>query len=293
MAIGKAIEDAENLSDTSKQVYKERLAKMQRELKLPPNRFVRQPIKTLDWIKQHSDSLQTQKSYLAAILALFKYVPKLKEKEPRKYTQFSTAFQDIQNQLEAQAKTNQATQKQTQALVPWPDIIAARDKQKHSARLLLAMYTYIPPLRSDFDRVYICTSPSPPDHPNYILLNDPTPTLVLNQYKTAHSMGPLTSPLPPELVTEIKNSLLEQPREWLFTNRYHKPYDNPASFTRWANRTLLTIFNKPVTISMLRHIYISQLDFNKLSIAEKEDIGRRMGHHLGMQDRYRLVSVAH
>jgi integrase len=290
MAIGKAIEAADNLSDTTKQVYQERLAKMQSELKLPPNRLVRQPIKTLDWIKQHSDSLQTQKSYLAAILALFKYVPKLKEKEARKYTQFSNAFQDIQNQLDAQAKTNQPTQKQRQALISWSEIIAARDKQKHSARLLLAMYTYIPPLRSDFDRVYIYTSPqTQPIHPNYILLNDPTPRLVLHQYKTAKSMGPLTSPLPPELVTEIKNSLLEEPRDWLFTNRYHKPYDNPASFTRWANRTLLTVFNKPITISILRHIYISQLDFNKLSIAEKEDIGKRMGHHLGMQDRYRLI----
>ena len=290
MAIGKAI-DAADISETTKKVYHDRLKKMQEELKLPPNRLIRQPTKVIDWITKHSPEPQTQKSYLAAILALFKHVPNLKEKEPRKYQLYTDAFNKLKTLLDETAKENKATQKQEEGLVPWEEIISTRDKKEKGSdiRLLLSMYTYIPPVRSDFDKIYIYTTkPQTITHPNYITLYDP-PQLILTEYKTAKTMGPLTSPLPAELVDEINASLTKHPREWLFLDRFNQPYKKPASFTKWVNRNLLVAFNKPLTISLIRHAYISQLDFNKLTIKEKETIGKRMGHNLMMQDRYRVI----
>lgn len=204
MAIGKAIEAADNLSDTTKQVYQERLAKMQSELKLPPNRLVRQPIKTLDWIKQHSDSLQTQKSYLAAILALFKYVPKLKEKEARKYTLFSNAFQDIQNQLDAQA--NQSTHPKANTcphLLVWDHCRPRQTKTLRPAatchvhlyssfaqRLWPSLYLYIPPVPTHPPQLHPAQRPNPQTRPPSIQnrkkhgsSDQPTPTRTRHRNK--------------------------------------------------------------------------------------------------------------
>jgi hypothetical protein len=40
---------------------------------------------------------------------------------------------------------------------------------------------------------------------------------------------------------------------------------------------------------MIRHAYINSLDFNKLTVAEKENIAKDMAHTIGTQDRYRLI----
>jgi len=52
---------------------------------------------------------------------------------------------------------------------------------------------------------------------------------------------------------------------------------------------LKKLFNKPLTISLIRHSYINSLDFNKLSVIEKENIAKDMAHTVNTQDRYRLI----
>ena len=148
----------------------------------------------------------------------------------------------------------------------------------------------MPPLRSDFNKIYIYTSVSETyAEENYILLLESDNSyLVLNEYKTKKNNEKYEKLMPPELVDEIKKSLEKTQRNWLFVDRTGAPY-NSGSFTKWANRTLKMLFKKPLTISLIRHSFINNLDFNKLTVQQKEDIAKDMAHHVSTQDRYRLI----
>jgi integrase len=154
------------------------------------------------------------------------------------------------------------------------------------------MYTYIPPLRADFGEVRI----NPPQslikskHANYILINSKSATLVIRDFKTASKYKAITHELQPEFVKEINASLLYEPRKYLFVmpSDISRPYDRNG-FSKWANKVLQEIFKVPITLTSLRHIFISTLDFSKMRVLEMEKIAHQMGHSLGMQKQYQWL----
>ena len=283
------ITDAD-LSPVTKRTYLERLRYMIQNTKTELYEIITHPSKYIEWIKKHSPSLQTQKSYISGILAVFKHTPNLKDAERKHYYEWYQEFKKIHEKIDDHYKQNEPSQKQKEAYVPYQEIVAKRNTlgKGSKEKLLLSLYTYLPPLRSDFNKVYLYENPQKTyEHENYILLFDP-PTLVLNEFKTTKKKEGYERVLPEELVEEIKASLAKNPREWLFMDRDKKPYKS-GSFTKWANRTLKSLFTKPLTISLIRHSYINQLDFNRLTVQEKEDIAKDMAHTVTTQDRYRLI----
>jgi hypothetical protein len=73
-----------DISNTTKRVYLERLKVIIQDTEKDIYEILSNPTIYIDWIKKRSKSLQTQKSYISAILALFKHTPGLKEKEKEK-----------------------------------------------------------------------------------------------------------------------------------------------------------------------------------------------------------------
>lgn len=279
-----------DLSSVTKRTYLERLRYMIQEIKTDLYDILTHPKIYLEWIHQHSSSLQTQKSYISAILAVFKHTPDMKKNEQKYYYEWYQGFKQVHEEIDKRYKTNEPSDKQKDAYVSFEEIIKKRNELKKGSkeRLLLALYTYLPPLRSDFNEVYIyIKAPEKIEHDNYIMLYN-TPLLVLNEYKTVRKKDIFQKELPEELVLEIKDSLKEEPRDWLFMDRNEQPY-RVNSYNRWVNRTLKKLFNKPLTISLIRHSYINSLDFNKLSVIEKENIAKDMAHTVNTQDRYRLI----
>ena len=280
-----------DLSNVTKRTYLERLRYMIQDTKTDLYSILTNPKKYLDWIKNHSSSLQTQKSYISAILAVFKHTPDIKKTEQKHYYDWYHGFKEIHQQIDQKYKMNKPTDKQQEAYVAYADIIRKRDELEKGSRerLLLSMYTYLPPLRSDFNQVYLYDKKTTSfEHPNYIRLFDSVPKLILNEYKTVTKNDSFEKELPSELVNEINESLNKDPREWLFMDRHKKPYKE-NSYNRWVNRTLQKLFKKALTISLIRHSYINSLDFNKMTIIEKEQIAKDMAHTVNTQDRYRLI----
>lgn len=279
------------LSPVTKKVYLERLKFIINEIQVDLNEILTHPEKYLKWIESHSSTPQTQKSYISAILAVFKHTPGLKDKYKTYYYKWYDGFKKNHNSIDEKYKLNQPSEKQKLGYIEYKDIISKRDTLPEGSkeRLLLSLYTYLPPLRSDFNKIYIYTKePKTYDYDNYITLFESKPKLILQEYKTAKSNDIYEKELPIELVKEIKTSLSKNQREWLFMDRT-KNFYRSDSFTKWVNRTLKKIFNKPLTISLIRHSYINNLDFNKLTVKEKETIAKDMAHTVNTQDRYRLI----
>lgn len=286
----KCISNAD-LSPITKKTYLERLRYLLQNTNTDLYEILTHPAKYLEWIKNHSSSLQTQKSYISSILAIFKHTtPSLKEKEQVHYYAWYSEFKRIHDEIDNRYKQNEPSLKQRKAYVPFPEIIAKRDTLKKGSKekLLLSLYTYIPPLRSDYNKVYIYHSIKDKyEHDNYVLLTD-NPVLVLNEFKTKKNKEKFEKPIPIELVNELKASLEKYPRDWVFVDRSGEPY-NSGSFTKWANRTFKILFDKPLTISLIRHSFINNLDFNRLTVQQKDEISSSMAHSTGTQDRYRLI----
>lgn len=288
-----AISDAP-LSDVSRRVYLERWKVILQHFEVDVFTILTQPKKYIQWIRSTYDSLATQKSYISAILAVFRHNQGLKTQRKAAYEQWYAAFKEIHEKIDEKYRKNEPSEKQMAGYVPYDEIVKKRDTLEKGTdeRLLLAFYTYIPPLRCDFNAVRIYEDEKLPSSPekNYINLNTKQnkAQMVLQEFKTAQKMDKYDKELPESLVEEIKESLFKNPRDYLFQDRDGKPY-RASSYNKWANRILFRLFDKHLTISLIRHSYINSLDFNKLTVEEKENIAKDMTHTVGTQDRYRLI----
>lgn len=281
------------LSDVTKRVYLERIKYMLTTLKVDVFEIITHPPKYIAWIKDTFDALATQKSYMSAILAIFRHNDGLKQQEGKHYAAWFEAFQDVHSKIDERYKKNEPSQKQYDGYVSYDAIVKRRDELPHGSdeRLILSFYTYIPPLRADLNRVriYDKTPHATPSEPNYIILSDDNDaTMILREYKTASSHDQYEKRLPAPLVKEIHQSLHTNPRDFLFQDRNGNAY-RASSFTKWVNRTLFKVFGKHLTISLIRHSFINSLDFNALTVQEKENIAKDMAHTIATQDRYRLI----
>lgn len=284
-----------DLSEVSKRVYLERWRTIMDAFRTNVMAILKAPAKGIAWIRKEYDAPATQKSYLSAILAIFRHNKGLKEQLNKEYTEWYAAFKEIHEKIDERYRKNQPSDKQIAGYVPYDDIVAKRDTLKSGSdeRLLLSLYTYIPPLRCDFNQVRVLERgekvPDVGDDPNYIeYVAQDNRRLVLREFKTADRMEAYEKNLPKDLVKELDVSMAKHPRKYIFEDRNGKAY-RPSSFRKWVNRKLFALFDRHLTVSLIRHSFINSLDFNKLTVEEKERIAKEMTHTVGTQDRYRLI----
>ena len=84
---------------------------------------------------------------------------------------------------------------------------------------------------------------------------------------------------------ELQASLLKQPRTHLFVNQSQKPFTRNA-FTVWTKRILSKLFDTQLTLVIVRHLFLSSLDYDSLSVEELVELGNKMGHSIQMQRAY-------
>lgn len=172
------------------------------------------------------------------------------------------------------------------------DIITKRDELPVGSfeRLLLSFYTYIPPVRADYFATQIVNFREKPSEQNFIRHITPEISIsVLRDFKTKKAFKRIENTLPKELHTELMESLRIYPRNYLFVNSSGKPFKR-NSFCIWSKRVLNRLFKTEFTLVMLRHLYISSLNFNKLTTEELIEIGNKMGHSIHTQRDYNWVN---
>jgi site-specific recombinase XerD len=148
------------------------------------------------------------------------------------------------------------------------------------------MYTLLEPERADYFECELISRGQKATSANYINLTDNK--LVITDFKTAKKYDKLEQDIPPELMRQITLSITNEPRQYLFVNRFKKPFERPQ-YSNWANRVLSEIFGKPITLTILRHAYCSKLDFNA-PLRSLEAISKRMGHDVTTQKRYQWIN---
>jgi hypothetical protein len=169
----------------------------------------------------------------------------------------------------------------------YDDLIKIRDELPDGSinKLLIGFYTHLPPVRADYFATQLLPFGQTPTSPNYIFYDSTHSHSVITDFKTSSLYKQITNDLPPELHRQLILSLQQSPRNYLFVNKNGNPFTRNG-FTKWSVERLFQIFNKGLTLTMLRHIYISSLDFN-LPATELQAIGFKMGHHISQQMLYK------
>jgi len=158
------------------------------------------------------------------------------------------------------------------------------NNKNYSDALLLSMYVIVPPVRSNYGSILIADKA----HHEIYELNKLS-HLYNNKiylYDLKVNKGKEHIIILPDQVKNIINEL--NPEKYLFTNKNGNNMTN-RQFSVWANTRLNDIFKKNITLTHLRHIYINNLDMNKLTSADKSKIAKQMNHSTNMQDKYRII----
>ena len=237
-------------------------------------------------------SMHAKDGYLTALKALFEQTPGMKQKHPDLYKKWVDIHKQVRQPINEKYQSNKPSERQEKAYISFEEIEAKRDKLRKGSnvKLLLSMYTMIPPVRSDYDKVAIYKDPKYINLSinNYLILNK-IPYLVIREYKTSNTYGDIKINLPKNLVNEIRASLKKNPRQFLFVQKNGEPYDKPNTFNRWANRTLKKILdNNNFSLKMLRNIFVTRRDLKleEKSGLERAEIAKIMGHSVGTQQNY-------
>lgn len=236
-------------------------------------------------------SQATLAQIMAIMISLFNNHPELREDYMDLIKHWKRDRATINEPLQDHYLTGTKTSKQQKAYIPWNDIIRIRDKLPNGSvgKLLVSMYTMIPPLRCEFGRIRIYpTIPKTLDEDNYIILDQKK--LVLNKFKTASHQDPIDEKLPKELMDQIYTSLNQEPRDYLFCTKNDTPYENVASFNTRANNLLRAIFkNEYFTTTMFRHSFLSnQPELSKENISSQRKVAQKMGHTLTTAQTYKF-----
>ena len=243
--------------------------------------------------KNKSYSKTNLHSYISAVLAVFKHSPQYVNDIPEMFVYHRIwlgILSDNEKDILIRRGKNKPTELQEARgghKLTLQDLVNKREQLDIDiiSKLLLAIYTMIPPVRGDYYATQIIKDGETPETDNYIILKNKYAELVIRKYKTSRKHGEIRHPrLPDELYNLILKSLEKYPRKYLF-EKNGKPY-TPNGFCKWSSTTLEKLFNVEITLTMIRHIYISSLDLSKMTVEEKKNIGKLMGHTIGIQAEY-------
>jgi hypothetical protein len=281
------------LSDNSKENYRMRAQTLEKRSGKTLINIATNPEIYIPEIQAWYPNNTSRKAYMSFILSLFRYNPDFMCDNRKFYEKWANAFNDTHKQVMDRYETNKPTERQVEGYVSFEDIIKKRDELEKGSieRLLLGFYTYLKPMRCDYGMVRIYKDKLPIEkerESNYVFINESKAILHLGKYKTSKTYGDHEIELPKSLLEDLVISLKKEPRDWLFVDSNGKEQSR-NTYCSWTLRVLNKLFHKPLTVSLIRHSFINQLNMTDLSIKEKKDIAQQMGHNIQTQDLYRLI----
>ena len=270
------------------------------------------PMESLDWLKDvdgvmkfileggHWKTKQSKSAVVNAITSFLRNSKDLPKDLQDVYKKYSAYNSQLANNNAKDKKENKMNGKESNVMLPWDEILEkTKDISSLEDKALVSIYTLIPPRRvDDFRLMKIFTKKKgrvvPEDQNNYLVLNAKRvpQELILNVYKTAKHYGQQRITLPNDL-KEILKAYTDKGKAndtCLFSQANGQCLSQPG-FTSKVRNTFKKYTGKPLTVNSLRHSFISSLDQNSMSIADREEIARKMGHSVNEQMTYNKLGL--
>ena len=256
--------------------------------------MVSAPEKSFRCLETHYTVKSTLKQTLTAILATIGAHKKWCQSNEATRLKWRGYHSSLSKSLHAPG-AKEITTKIMAKYVCWKDILAAarRACSNPSAHLtladslecvLLSLVTNVPPKRSDYGEMALVSDKRAACRGNCIVLRQ-RPQMIIADYKTSKSYGQLVENLPKQFVDVLTKSLAAWPRDYLFVIQKTMGPLSPDGFGSFVKRTMKKHVGKPVGVTMLRHIFVSDV-VAKLDKEGKAEMARRMLHSTAEQAGY-------
>jgi len=259
------------------------------------------PVRWYPKIREAYPSIPTRRNLLTVFLALFTHDKELEEDVggPEIQKKWRQYHDELGRYQKTQESKSEPSQKQVKKYTSFEEIETKyREMGKKSPHeslkssqqyLLLSVVLHLKPKRADLGsvKIYYDKNPNKTDE-NYIVLRTRGSSyLVMNLYKTNKFYHTVEEDLPRELTDDLQTSLRRHPRDYLFVSSEEKPMSN-NTYSKWVMRQFESLFDRGTTVGLLRHIFISEkVDISNMTIAEQEDVAKKMMHSRGLQQQYK------
>lgn len=207
---------------------------------------------------------------------------------------FRDLMLDDGKKADDEMKEQKMNDKQKEAFIPYEDVMGLYNKlekevapllkmdkldknQFHRVQMyvLLSCLLLIPPRRSlDYTEFKIKNVDKEKD--NYMTVIKRKPYFVFNVYKTAKKYKQQQVEIPNKLKLIIDKWTKLNPSDYLLVNTRMTDKINPTQLTN----LLYGFFNKPISTSILRHIYLSHVYKDVPEIKKMEERAEAMGHSM-------------
>lgn len=222
-------------------------------------------------------------NYISAVVAYIIHCVPL-DKQAKYKAKWLALQTKNQEPIQERYLNQEMTERQKGTSITWEDLMIAR--KANPDNLLLGFYTYLPPVRADYNAVHLLKPTDPiPENSNYIVLGTDY-KVVLQEFKTAKTYKTIEHVLPEPLKKILEKSLKETPRNYLFTLQSGGPM-SPNTFSAWAGRELTRLIGKKTNLTAIRHAFVENMDYNG-PLRDLKSITDSMGHSIERSIMYKL-----
>jgi hypothetical protein len=230
----------------------------------------------------------------------FKLEQSTTEDRKRVQRQWTRIHETLSKEVDELRSSGRPYGRQAQLVLSWSAVVAKdMELRKTYGRgspesLLSSFYVHLEPRRqADYHRIFIQDrdrhSSTKDDEEEPAVLDLDTGTLTVHQFKRSDAQGPWTKTLPPSVLDDVRRSLIQRPRKYVFCFPDGRPF-NVDNFTKFHNRHLKAWFGESASNNMLRHARATAVHRDPtLSHGDKRRIAADMGHSLDMSMSYSLV----
>lgn len=161
------------------------------------------------------------------------------------------------------------------------DALDAREFVRVQLYVLLSCLLLIEPRRSlDYTEFKIRNVDETKD--NYMKMTKRVPSFIFNQYKTVRVHGQDEKVIPAKLHKIVKRWTELNPHDYLLMNTKQSNKISPTQLTQ----ILHGFFGKPISTSLLRHIYLTDKYKAMPALVEMQETAKAMGHTVEEALRY-------
>jgi hypothetical protein len=192
--------------------------------------------------------------------------------------------------------SQEPTEKQVAAHIPWETIITWRDSDEFKAlpiqtRFLVGLYTYLPPQRIDYTPMKIVgrLPKAMEAGMNYAVMTKKTAKFVFHAYKTAKVFGDITHVVPKPLFDLLCEYLGDRRTGYLFQTG-DVPITEVALATR-LRTIFISKFSKVFGANNLRHSFITYQNKGAPSMSKLKEDALSMAHSVITHQSYRHITL--
>lgn len=205
---------------------------------------------------------------------------------------FREVMMDDKEVAEEEAKEQQLTERQKEGWISWPQVLEhyreleldtkrlwkkpALDKgefHKLQTYVLMSCLVLLDGPRRSMDWVSFKLRNVDKEKDNYMTYEKRKPVLVFNHYKTAGTYGSQKVEAP-RLAPILRKWAEKNPHDHLLMNYHQTGPTTQSQLTAILN----DFFKKPISTSLLRHIWLTHFHQNTPALKEMEKVAHTMGH---------------